>query len=119
MLLTLALPLINPTMTEASIDEVHVTAGAEVKSGSKLLDLKMDLSAAVRHDCPPVSYYRLVTLEQAWLRRLEARPDDRIKPGITIALFSTEPTESLDASPVRHIRVSLASIIKQEAWPEF
>lgn len=119
MLLTLALPLINPNMTEARIDVIYPEVGADVRAGSKLIDLIVDLSAAVAHDCPPVSYYRLVMHESAWLRRIDALRGDSVAPGTVLALFSTDPVESLDSSPARQVRVSVTGIIKQEEWPEF
>jgi hypothetical protein len=119
MLLTLSLPIINPNMTEANIDAVYIEVGANVRSGSKLVDLIVDLSAAVPHDCPPVSYYRLLSHESAYLRRIDVGHGDSIAPGAVFALFSTDPTESLDSKPGRQIRVSVAGIIKQEEWPEF
>jgi hypothetical protein len=119
LLLTLSLPIINPNMTEASIDAVYIEVGANVRLGSKLVDLIVDLSAAVPHDCPPISYYRLLTQESACLRRIDVGRGGSIAPGTVFALFSTDPEESLDSKPARQIRVSVAGIIKQEEWPEF
>lgn len=118
MLLSLNLPLVNPIMTDARIDAIHARAGAELKAGSKILDLMIDLSTAVAHDCPPISYYRLVAREHVWLCRLHAEPGDRMAPGALIALFSTSPEEDPEIPPSRPLRVSVAGIIKQEAWPE-
>lgn len=119
MLLSLALPLLNPLMTDAVVDVCHAGMGTLVPIGGKLFDLTVDLSALAPHDCPPISHYRMLARDRAWLRRLEVAPGGQVAVGKALALFSTEPDEALDGVPARALRVSVASIIKQQAWPEF
>lgn len=118
LLLSLNLPQINPHMTNAIIDIIHGDVDAAIPVGGKLFDLTIDLSAAAPHDCPPVSHYRLVSREQAWLRRLDIAPGDTPETGARLALFSTEPNEALDGPPTRQIRMTIAGIIRQQDWPE-
>lgn len=118
LLLSLNLPQINPHMANAIIDIIHNDAGSVIPAGGKLIDLTIDLSAAAPHDCPPISHYRVVSREQVWLRRLDVMPGDTPETGSQLALFSTEPHEALDSPPARQIRINIAGIINQRAWPE-
>jgi hypothetical protein len=118
LLLNLTLPRINPHMTTAVIDQIHAVVGAPLPVGGKLFDLTVDLSAAASHDCPPVAHYRLVVRDRAWLRRLDVAPGDTPEVGASLALFSTEPDEPLDAPPARQVRLTVAGVIQQSIWGE-
>jgi hypothetical protein len=116
LLLTLRLPRINAYMTTASVDKVYVEEGKPLNVGAKLLDLIVDLSATAAHDCPPVSAYRIVLRDRAWLRRLAVAPGDDLEVGAIIAQFSTEPDEPLDGEAARTVRVTIAGILGQSDW---
>lgn len=118
MLLSLTLPRINAYMTIAIIDAVHASVGTALPIGGKLVDLTIDLSAAAPHDCPPISHYRLTMRDRAWLRRIDVAPGDEPAVGASLALFSTEPDEPLDAPPARALRVAVAGLINQSLWDE-
>ena len=100
------------------MDPLYAAEGAFLPVGSKLLDLKVDLSDAAAHDCPPISYFRLSVRDAVWLRRLEVAAADQCETGTLLALFSTEASESLDAAPDRQIRFSIASIMPKFDWDE-
>ena len=116
MLLNLVLPRINPFMTTAVIDLIHAETNAMMPVGGKFLDLTIDLRAAAPHDCPPVSHFRLVVRDQAWLRRLDVAPRDTLAVGASLALFSTEPDEPLDGPVARQARLAVAGIMPQITW---
>lgn len=117
LLLALTLPRINEHMLSAVVAAVHPSAGAELAVGAKLVDLTVDLTAIAAQDCPPVSHFRMVVRERAWLRELAVARGDEIAVGTRIALFSTDPHELLDAEPVRELRVAIAGILMQApAW---
>jgi hypothetical protein len=118
LLLNLTLPRINPEMTAATIDQIHIARGAAVPLGGTLLDLTVDLSAAALHDCPPISHYRLVARDRAWLRRLEVSVGDTPEVGGWLALFSTEPDEPLTGPAARLMRFAVAGIIPEASWDE-
>ncbi len=84
--------------------------------GARILDLSVDLSAAVAHDCPPISHYRIVLRERAWLRRLCVKPGAQVAADEVLAQFSTDPDEPLDGEPGRAVRVSIAGILDQSDW---
>ena len=118
MLLNLTLPRINPEMTSAIIDHIHIALDAAVPLGGKLLDLTVDLSAAATHDCPPISHYRLVARDRVWLRRLNVAAGSAPEVGACLALFSTEPDEPLSGPPARLLRFVVAGIVPQASWDE-
>ena len=118
LILNLTLPQINPLMTTAVIDRIYAEVGAQIPLGSKLFDLTVDLSAAVAQDCPPIGHYRLVVRDLLWLRRLDVAPGDEPNVGASLALFSTEPDEPLDGTPVRQTRLAIVGIVPQPIFAE-
>ena len=118
LILNLTLPQINPLMTTAVIDRIYAEVGAQISLGSKLFDLTVDLSAAAPHDCPPIGHYRLLIRDLLWLRRLDVAPGDEPNVGASLALFSTEPDEPLDGTPVRQTRLAIVGIIPQPIFGE-
>ena len=118
LLLNLTLARINPQMRTAVVGAVLAEVGAPLAAGGKLMDLTVDLSEAVAHDCPPVSHYRLVVRDKVWLRRLNAKVGDTVAVGAELALFSTEPDEPLDGPIARQVRTASAGIVPKTAWDE-
>lgn len=116
LLLNLTLPRINELMTTAVVRTLHAEVGAALTLGAKLLDLSIDLSAAMPHDCPPLSLYRIAMRDRVWLRKLAVAPGDDIEVGALVALFSTEADETLEAEPARAARVTIAGILDESDW---
>ena len=116
LLLNLTLPRINEQMTTAVIKTIHAGVGTALPLGAKLLDLSIDLSAVLPHDCPPVSMYRIALRDRVWLRKLVVAPGDEIAVGAAMALFTTEAEEPLDSEPARAVRVTIAGIIDPSSW---
>jgi hypothetical protein len=118
LLFNLTLARINPQMRNAVVGGVFAEVGTLLAVGGKLMDLTVDLSEAAAHDCPPISYYRLVVRDKVWLRRLSAGVGDTVEVGGEIALFSTEPDEPLDGPIARQVRTASVGIVPQTAWDE-
>jgi hypothetical protein len=114
MIFELRLPDIVPQMTGATTECLYAEAGEALSTGSKLIDLRIDLSSAFAQECPPVSYYRIVLREKAYLRRIEPRPGDFIELDASVALFSNSPDEPLDVTPGRPLRVTVAGILHHD-----
>jgi hypothetical protein len=110
MLYDLRLPKINPNMSTAVVECVYSDPGILLKPGDKLFDLSVDLSGGFSQYCPPISYFRVVVREKLWLRKTLVAPGDGCDVGATLALFSTEQDETLEAAPARAIRVTTAGI---------
>ncbi len=70
MLYSLVLPHVLPAMTTALIEHLPVSVNQSLRTGDKILDLSIDLGAAYAQNCPPVSYFRLVSRETVTLREI-------------------------------------------------
>jgi hypothetical protein len=116
LLLNLNVPRINDYMTSARIETVHAQEGQRLAPGAKLFDMTVDLSLAAPHDCPPISHYRIVLRETAYMRRLDIERGDEPAVGAQLALFSTDPDEPLQAAPARMARMAIATIMFQSIW---
>jgi len=116
LLLNLNVPRINDFMTSAIVEAVYARPGEAAPIGAKLFDLTVDLSAAAPHDCPPVSHYRIVSRERAWLHRLCVKPGDEPMVGAPLAVLATDPDEALDGEPARAARIAIAAIMHQPSW---
>lgn len=116
MLLTLKLPKISPYMDYAVIDKLYVVDNEFVEANQKILDLRVDLSLTIAHDCPLVNYYRIVAGERANLRELHVATGDAVNVGDAIAFFSTEIVEMPDSGPERRLITSVIGIIAEETW---
>lgn len=114
MIFEVRLPLIMPQMSAATIECVYVEPGEAVKMGSKLVDLRVDLSSAFAQECPPVSYYRMVLRERGFVRSIAASPGDLLEVDALIALFSTEADEPLDQTVARPLRTTIAGIMHHD-----
>ncbi len=110
MIFEFRLPLINPHMSGASIEYLHSGPGL-LKAGSKFLDVSVNLGSAFAQECPPISFYRFVMRESAWLREIKAVSGQHYAVEDSVALFSSEPEESLDKPIARGIRVTVAGIL--------
>jgi hypothetical protein len=103
-----------PQMHGATIECLHAQSGTELRNGSKLLDLSVDLSSAYAQDCPPISFFRIVLREQAWLRSLSVSQGQYCRLGELIAVLSTTAEDDLRQPAARPIRTTLAGIIYHE-----
>lgn len=111
MIYELRVSVIVAHMTGATIECLHATPGTMLKAGTKLLDLSVDLGSAFAQECPPISFYRIVMREPAWLRSIDAAPGEFRALNEMVALFSTDPDEALTTVPARAIRTTTAGII--------
>jgi hypothetical protein len=113
MIYELRLPLINPHMSGATIESVH-SGPAALKAGAKFLDVSIDLGSAFAQECPPISFYRFVMRENAWLREINLSPGQFYTLGDLVAVFSSDPEESLDQPVARGVRVTVAGIMHHD-----
>ncbi len=108
------LPLIVNQMTGATLECLHAKPGDSLKMGSKLFDLSVDLSSVFAQECPPVSFFRVVLREPAWLRKLELVPGKFSELDEEMAIFSTSPDEDISEPPARAVRVTVAGIVHHD-----
>ncbi len=98
-------------MSGATIECLYAAPGEMLRPGTKLLDLSVDLGSAFAQECPPISFYRIVMREPAWLRAINVAPGQFCALDEVIALFSTDPEETLIEAPARAIRTTTAGIL--------
>ncbi|PNG24717.1 hypothetical protein [Methylocella silvestris] len=110
MLYELLLPKIISNMTKARIETVYMAEGEEVKTG-KLLDLSINLGDVASQNCPPISYYRLVTREKAHLQKLIVAGGETCAPGARIAVLSDAPDDDASQTIARPLRLTVAAIL--------
>jgi hypothetical protein len=115
MIFEFRLPIISPHMSVALVECVYPTPGAALKTGDKLLDLRVDLTGSFAQDCPPISYYRIIMRENAVLRAYVLGAGASCKPGDLIAVLSTGAEEAMDQPPQRIIRFATAGIVHHPA----
>src|ERR1700722_8194275 len=111
MLLDLKMPRVIANMPGARIEAIYAMPGGEIGVGGKLCDISIDLGGAFQQNCPPISFYRLVSRERAWLRRLAAAPGDLLSPGEIVALLPPGADEPLEAPVARPLRLTTAGIL--------
>jgi hypothetical protein len=105
------LPAIVPEMTDGKIYSILSQEGTQIQVGGALLEIVVDLSNIVAHDCPPISLYRVFLREVAWLRKLQVRRDDIASVGTILAILTTTANEPLEELAKRPIRVSVAGVL--------
>jgi len=103
-------------MTSGTVTSLGIAAGDPLKVGSKLLDVRVDLSTAAPQDCPPIFYFRMVAREKGWVRKVAVSVGEEKSVGDVLALISTEPDEPLDGPVVRPLRVASAAIVPEFEW---
>jgi hypothetical protein len=111
-LYSLKLPAVMPAMTTALVELVYAKAGSELKPGDKILDLTIDLGSSFAQNCPPISHYRIVAREKAFVRQLLVVPGSEYERGTPIAILSSDPMEPDDAAGGRPFRTAVAGILR-------
>jgi hypothetical protein len=108
------LPIIVSQMTGATLECLHAKHCDSLKMGSKLFDLSIDLSSVFAQECPPISFFRVVLREAAWLRKLELAPGKFSQLDEEMAVFSTSPDEDISQPAARTVRTTVAGIVHHD-----
>ena len=82
---TVTMPKLTPTMEEGTIVKWNKAEGDHVEAGETLLEIATD-KATVEHDA----------LDEGYLRQILVHPDDEVKVGQPIAVFTEEKDESIE-----------------------
>lgn len=110
MMLALPMPRTEDGLGRSLIRHVHISEGSAVKPGTLLLEFVVGADNAMMLDCPPFTHYRLIASEAGHVMRVLVGVGDRIVPGASLAIITTQPGEP-ESKPVRDMRVSVASSI--------
>ncbi len=114
MLLAIELPRLHELMSTAVITAIHATPGTALEPGAPLFDIRIDLSHAAAHDCPPVSWFRVIIRDRGVLRGLTVAEDSEVAPGERIGLVATTPGEPATAEPARAARLTTVGLVGPE-----
>ncbi len=82
---TVTMPKLTPTMEEGTIVKWNKAVGDRVEAGDTLLEIATD-KASVEHDA----------LDEGYLRQILVHPDDEVRVGQPIAVFTEEKDESIE-----------------------
>jgi hypothetical protein len=115
-LLTLNLPDFDSPEAAIAIVKFHVAEGDAVRPGSPLFDVRVQLTEGIAWDCPPISHYRVLSSEQAWVRHVAVARNVDTAIGTTVMMLSTEVGESLEAAATRVLRTATVSILQDPDW---
>ncbi len=110
MILSLVMPRIGAQVQQASVHKIIANPGDELRPGTPLLEIRVDIGSAKAQDCPPLSFFRIIATERAHLRTVEVAPGGLLAVGAPLGLASTDRTESLDAAPTRALRLTSVAI---------
>jgi hypothetical protein len=115
-ILSLTLPPLAEMDASVTVHALHASLGSALVPGGRLMDLRLDLGASVQHDCPPVSFHRLVVRQRVWLRRLHVAVGQDVPNGALLGLFSTTPDEPEEGPVEGALRVSMAMVLVDAEW---
>jgi hypothetical protein len=110
MILSLVLPRIGAQIRQASIHKIIANPGDELRPGTPLLEIRVDIGSAKAQDCPPLSFFRIIATERAHLRSLRVEPGSLLESGALLGLASTDRTDSVDGAPTRALRLTSIAI---------
>ncbi|HEV2650463.1 MAG TPA: hypothetical protein VGU69_04330, partial [Rhizomicrobium sp.] len=85
------------------------------KPGDKIVDVTIDLGASFSQNCPPVSHYRLVAREKAFVRRMFVAAGTACEPDAPIAILAADVQEPDDLAAERPFRITVAGILRHGA----
>ena len=111
LLLAIDMPRLHELMASGVLTAVHVTPGATLEPGAALVDVRVDLSHAAAHDCPPVSWFRVILRERGVLRDFTAAEGDEIAPGTRMGLLASAPDDASILVPARAARLTTVGIV--------
>lgn len=81
-----------------------------MRPGSPILEVRVDLSAAMAQDCPPVFHFRLISTERAYLRSLSAGEGMVVRAGDPLGVATTLADEDAEGAAARPLRTMSVAI---------
>ena len=91
-------------MLGATVRRLLVKAGDELRPGTPLFEVRVDLGASGEQDCPPVQHFRIVSTERAHVRELRVEAGDDIAAGALLGVCTTTGAEPADGPAARALR---------------
>ena len=110
MILSLTLPKIGAQMHQGTIHRLIAKIGDELRPGTPLMEVRVDLGAGQVQDCPPLFFFRIIATERAVLRSLNVAQGQLVAVGGALAIAASTGNESTEGQPVRALRITSVAI---------
>lgn len=110
MILALNLPRAGQQMTHGSVHRLVARPGDEIRPGTPLLEVRVDLEAEKAQDCPPLFFFRVLSTERGVLRSLAVEPGSLLAVGAPLGIVTTTAAEPADGAPARPLRTTQVAI---------
>jgi len=110
MILSLSLPRVGAQMQRGTIHKLIAKAGDELRPGTPLLEVRVDLGAAKAQDCPPLVFFRIVATERAFLRSLDVSLGAVLDVGALLGVATTDRSENAAGTAARNLRTTSVAI---------
>lgn len=106
MILALTLPRLGSLMHQGTIHKLLAKAGDELKPGTPLLEVRVDLGMAKAQDCPPLLFFRIIATERAYLRSLDVSHAELLDVGARLGVATSDSNETTEGRPARSLRTT-------------
>jgi hypothetical protein len=110
MILSLSLPRMGAQMQQGTIHKLIAKAGDELRPGTPLLEVRVDLVAAKAQDCPPLFFFRIIATERAYLRSLDVSLGGVLEVGTLLGVATTGSGENPEGPASRALRTTSVAI---------
>ena len=110
MILALTLPRVGTQMHQGTVHRLLAKAGDELRPGTPVLEVRVDLGAAKAQDCPPLLFFRIIATERAYLRTLDVSHSAVLEVGARLGLATSGSDESIEGQPARSLRTTSVAI---------
>lgn len=110
MILSLTMPKIGAQMQQGTIHKLIAKAGDELRPGTPLMEVRVDLGTAQAQDCPPQFFFRIIATERAVLRSLGIAPAQIVTVGEMLGLATSSSAEGAEGQPARALRTTSVAI---------
>jgi hypothetical protein len=110
MILSLSLPRVGAQMQQGTIHKVIAKPGDELRPGTPLFEVRVDLGSAKAQDCPPLFFFRVIATERAHLRSLDVALGQVLDVGGKLGVATTDRIEDAGGEATRGLRITSVAI---------
>jgi hypothetical protein len=110
MILSLTMPKIGTQMQQGIIHKLIAKGGDELRPGTPLVEVRVDLGAGQAQDCAPQFFFRIIATERAVLRWLSITSAQIVAVGETLGVATSSVAEDAMGRPARALRTTSVAI---------
>jgi pyruvate/2-oxoglutarate dehydrogenase complex dihydrolipoamide acyltransferase (E2) component len=97
-------------MHQGTIHKLLAKAGDDLRPGTPLLEVRVELGAAKAQDCPPLLFFRIIATERARLRSLNVSLGEVLDVGAKLGVATSDMNETIEGQPARVLRTTAVAI---------